>query len=535
MPCPHYQIKILSRGKGQSAVAAAAYQSGERLYDERSHRTKHYSSKEGIVYNAILLPDNAPSEYLDRNNLWNAVEAVEPNWNSQLARRLIISLPAELSLRDNVRLVREYSQKEFVAKGMIADFSIHDPDPPGHNPHVHVMLTMRPMDEQGHWMEKSHKAYKLDEDGNRIRGADGKWETYKVSTTDWNNKGNAELWRNEWEKLQNRYLEQAGRSERVSMKSYDRQGINQIPMIHMGPQITAMERNGIRTRIGSMNQEIRIINRELFSLQRMIGKIDSWLSGVEDAITEIELQPKEVNLADLLIRKFSEREDFRDENWERTAGKQRAGIRDLQRFARIINYMSANKIRTVDDLIIRMKEIKEDADPIRSEIRKIEDRMKVIDTLHDRVVRHRELAPIHDQYLKVHWNGRQKKFAEEHKAELDEWKKCDRYLRKFLPDMRYDPKTLHEEQDSLLQKLEQMKQQLKPFQADLDMLKDIRFLVKDYLPELVPEGDGITTERKTEKRESLKARLAEAEKEADMHNAMIQRDLPTLPEERLEL
>lgn len=174
MPCPHYKIKISSRGKNQSAVAQAAYQSGERLFDERSNRTKSYGEKRGIVHTEILLPDNAPTEYEDRNTLWNAVEAAENNWNSQLARRFEIALPVELPLQQSVLLIREHCMEQFVSKGMIADIAIHDPDPPGHNPHAHVMLTMRPMDENGQWMEKAHREYLLDENGNRIKDEKGK-------------------------------------------------------------------------------------------------------------------------------------------------------------------------------------------------------------------------------------------------------------------------------------------------------------------------------------------------------------------------
>ena len=107
MPCPHYRIKISTRSKGQSAVAQAAYQSGDRLFDERSQRTKHYSDKRGIVYTEILLPENAPREYADRNTLWNAVEAAENNWNAQLARRFEIALPIEIPMEERVALIRQ--------------------------------------------------------------------------------------------------------------------------------------------------------------------------------------------------------------------------------------------------------------------------------------------------------------------------------------------------------------------------------------------------------------------------------------------
>ena len=190
MPCPHYKIKISKRKKGHSAVAQAAYQSGERLFDERSNRTTYYTDKSGIVYTEIMLPPNAPPEYADRNTLWNAVEAAEDNWNAQLARRFEIALPIELPMEQRVALIREHCMEQFVSKGMIADIAVHDPDPPGHNPHAHVMLTMRPMDDKGRWMAKAHREYILDENGERIRDKKGKWKFRKVPVTDWNNRGN---------------------------------------------------------------------------------------------------------------------------------------------------------------------------------------------------------------------------------------------------------------------------------------------------------------------------------------------------------
>ena len=142
MPCPHNEITIVQRSQRQSAVAAAAYQSGEKLFCEYDQQVKHYPEKRGIVHNEILLPANAPLEYADRNILWNAAEAVEKQWNSQLARRWVLTIPREIPPDQYAVLVREFCEQQFVSKGMIADFAIHDPHPPGHNPHAHVLLTI---------------------------------------------------------------------------------------------------------------------------------------------------------------------------------------------------------------------------------------------------------------------------------------------------------------------------------------------------------------------------------------------------------
>ena len=133
MPCPHNEITIVQRSQRQSAVAAAAYQSGEKLFCEYDQQVKHYPEKRGIVHNEILLPANAPQKYADRNTLWNAAEAVEKQWNSQLARRWVLTIPREIPPDQYAVLVREFCKQQFVSKGMVADFAIHDPHPPGHN------------------------------------------------------------------------------------------------------------------------------------------------------------------------------------------------------------------------------------------------------------------------------------------------------------------------------------------------------------------------------------------------------------------
>ena len=503
MPCSHYNIRIIHRGKGKSAVAAAANQSGERLYSERDHRTKKFTKEEGeVVYTEIMLPPQAPPEYADRNTLWNAVEEVEPNWNSQLARRFVITLPMELSLEANIELIKEYCRKEFLEKGMIVDLCVHDPAPPGHNPHAHILLTMRPLDEHGHWMEKAKKEYILDENGERIRTAKGNWKTRKVRTTDWDDRGNGEMWRHDWEVMQNRYLEMANRPERVSMKSYERQGIEQIPTVHMGPAVAAMERKGIRTDIGNLNRDIHEINKVMAAIRRAITGLVSWRAEVKAAIAEIEAAPKEIYLVDLLIERFEERKAQRSE-WVSSKGKLNATVKDFQRFSEITSYLKSHKVLTVADLEAHMKEMQVAALPLKEKIKKVETRIAQIGKINEYAEQYNRTDAVHAQYLKIHWKGKQQKFAEAHKKELEEWNAANRYLRKNLPDFIYRPKALVAEQEALTSELESLRKQLAPLDEEIRMMKDVRYFVKDLLPELVPEERTITPERKAEKKSVL--------------------------------
>ena len=171
----HLHCKVFSRSKGQTAIAAAAYRSGSKLEDYELGTVSDYTKKKGIAFSEIELPSNAPKEYADREVLWNAVQEVEKSKDAQLCREFEIALPKELSLVEQIELVRTFA-KSLVSEGMIADYSIHDKN--DGNPHVHILTTMRGIDDKGKWMSKQKKIYSLDEGGNRIPIIDKKnWST----------------------------------------------------------------------------------------------------------------------------------------------------------------------------------------------------------------------------------------------------------------------------------------------------------------------------------------------------------------------
>ena len=325
MPCPHNEITIVQRSQRQSAVAAAAYQSGEKLFCEYDQQVKHYPEKRGIVHNEILLPANAPPEYADRNTLWNAAEAVEKQWNSQLARRWVLTIPREIPPDQYAVLVREFCEQQFVSKGMIADFAIHDPHPPGHNPHAHVLLTMRAMDEHGKWLPKSRKVYDLDENGERIKLPSGRWKSHKEDTVDWNDQKYCEIWRHEWEVIQNRYLEANDRPERVDLRSYARQGLDIVPTVHEGAAVRQMEKRGIQTNIGNLNREIRAANSLMKSIRQLIQNLKGWITELGEKRKELLAQKaaEEATLLPNLLMKYME---IRKEEAAAFAARHPAGI-----------------------------------------------------------------------------------------------------------------------------------------------------------------------------------------------------------------
>ena len=351
MPCPHNQISIVQRSNRQSAVAAAAYQSGEKLFCEYDQEIKHYPEKRGIVHNEIMLPANAPQEYADRNTLWNAAEAVEKQWNSQLARRWVLTIPREIPPDQYAVLVREFCQQQFVSKGMIVDFAIHDPYPPGHNPHAHVLLTMRAMDEHGKWLPKSRKVYDLDENGERIKLPSGRWKSHKEDTVDWNDQKYCEIWRHEWEVIQNRYLEANDRPERVDLRSYARQGLDIIPTVHEGAAVRQMEKRGIQTNIGNLNRDIRAANRLMKSIRQLIQNLKGWITELGEKRKELLAQKaaEEATLLPNLLMKYMEIRKEERKDWTR-AGQNRGTSQDLKAVSEALFYLRQKGLSTVEDL-----------------------------------------------------------------------------------------------------------------------------------------------------------------------------------------
>lgn len=153
----HMQAKVVSRGSGRSAVAASAYMSCSRMYNDYDGIQHDYTRKHGLIYQEVMLPPMAPAEWKDREKLWNAVEAAEKTKDSRLAREFVVALPVELNKDSHISLLQNFIQENFVDMGMCADFAIHDTD--GHNPHAHILLTVRPLNENGTWQYKTEKEY----------------------------------------------------------------------------------------------------------------------------------------------------------------------------------------------------------------------------------------------------------------------------------------------------------------------------------------------------------------------------------------
>lgn len=257
---------IVKRSKGQSAVDAASYISRSVLvseYDGKTYRPKYH---EDLVHCEINLPEYAPEEWLDRAVLWNSVELNEKQKNAQLCRTLKAALPNDWSYELAEETVRDYVQRNFVSKGMCADWAIHDSVNQNgiHNLHFHLMLTLRPVEENGKWGAKQRKEYILNKDGNKIRNKSGRgFKSRAVDVNDWNEKGNSRKWRKDLTDTINVVNDRIGLPEYWEHRSFKELGLEQEPTRHLGPIASALERKGIRTEKGDANRAIMEHNQTL--------------------------------------------------------------------------------------------------------------------------------------------------------------------------------------------------------------------------------------------------------------------------------
>ena len=502
MPNPHLGMKIIQRSAGQSSVAAAAYQSGEKLYSEYDRAVKNYPEKRGILHSEILLPPNAPPEYADRNTLWNSVEKIERQWNSQLARRFEIAIPREIPVEQYADLVRDYCREFFVSKGMCVDFAIHDPHPPGHNPHAHLMLTMRAMDENGKWLPKSRKVYDLDENGERIRLPSGSWKSHKENTVDWNEQSNAEIWRQGWADWQNRYLERNNRPERADLRSYERQGIDQIPTVHMGPAVTAMERRHIHTDIGNLNREIRRLNRIMQSIKQFIKDLKDCIVDLRRAELEMKAQQaaQEASRLPNLLMKYVHIRDEERRDWS-AYGQQKAGVEDLHKVSAAIVYLEQLGLRTVDDLEAHIERSDQKSKAVHSGIAQKKNRIKEIDRIFLSLDDLKACHPLYEKYAAIKWKKSKEKFKQEH-PEVAKYFRARTFLDKQLAGQVVSRKDLQAERDTLAAEILAETKPMEQMQADLKQLRDIRYWARKATP-------GTPESKEQPRRQSVIARLHE--------------------------
>lgn len=420
----HLCIKIISRGKGKSAVAASAYRSGEKIKNEYDGIVHDFTRKGGIAHTEILLPQNAPQEFSDRGTLWNSVEKIEKSKNSQLAREIEVALPKELDREKQINLVREYVKENFVKVGMCADIALHDKN--DGNPHCHILLTMRPLNEDTTWGAKSKKEYILDENGEKVKLKNGNYKTRKINTTDWNEQDKAEEWRKAWADITNKYLEENSIQDNVDHRSYQRQGIEQIPTIHLGVSATQMEKRGIATDRGNINREIKHQNMILREISRRIKALLNWIRGIgkeekrEHENTKSTLPPKEnlLSVLENLIRKNTDKNNT-----------------DLEKYIGSYQLLKEKNITSINQLKESITNLR---DKNYKTTRALKDTEKKIDEktqLIDQSEKYLKYKDTYKAYIKTK-KSKQEDFYNEHTAELILFESAKKHLKEHLGESK---------------------------------------------------------------------------------------------------
>lgn len=311
----HLEAKVVSRGAGRSAIAAAAYASCSRLYNDYDGLTHDYTRKHGCLYSEVFLPQYAPEEWKDRQLLWEAVESVEKTKDSRLARELVVALPSELSLDDWKGMLERFVREQGIDLGMCADVNIHDPYPPGHNPHSHILFTMRPLDENGKWQAKTQKEYLCKRGGEERGFTADEFKTAKTQgwekqymyqfgekkeyltpseaekirtsktpkstrygrqnplTERWNSEEQIFAWRKSWEIIINEEQERHGITDRVDCRSHAARGLTEQPTVHEGYHARKLESMGIVSDRCELNRQIRADNKLLRELKKQVQKL----------------------------------------------------------------------------------------------------------------------------------------------------------------------------------------------------------------------------------------------------------------------
>ena len=311
----HCSIKIISHSGGRSAVASAAYRSGERLLNDETGIIHDYSHRRGVVMNEIMLPEGTSSAFLDRSFLWNEVQHVEKRSDAQLAREVEVAFPIEMTRDEQIECVRSFIRENFTDKGMIADWALHDKERDIPNPHAHILLTMRRFDGKEGWCKKQRTVFAnardkngraiydptlpcydpkdkehtsqyripaLDKDGKqKTRTREGKgteylWEKISIPANDWNDHARAEEWRASWARHCNRYLSP---ENRIDHRSFKRRGIDLEPSIHEGYIARQMEKRGEVSDRCEVNREIKERNEKRRFLARLWQELVDFIIG----------------------------------------------------------------------------------------------------------------------------------------------------------------------------------------------------------------------------------------------------------------
>ncbi|HEL1256937.1 TPA: MobA/MobL family protein [Streptococcus equi subsp. zooepidemicus] len=484
----HTHVDIVARSKGASVLAKAAYNARDKLQDEYYGKTHDYSKKTDLVFSKIFLPEHIPKEFSNREYLWNEVEKIEKSKNSQLARNLLFELPRELNEQDRIKLISEFIEENFTSKGMIADCNIHNP-PASDNeeqPHAHILLTLREIDEKGNWKPKCRKEYILDENGEKIKLKSGNYKSRKVNLNDWNEPDKAKEWRENFSKKANEYLARNNINKRIDPRTFKEQGREELPQIHLGTSSYQMEKKGIQTERGNQNRKIIALNLEFRKLKEELSKLTSWIGSLLGSLQvkydEYKQEKKEEyeNKAELfnLYEYISIYYDLQGEKARKLnpyASNKKIGA-DLRRFSKARIYLKDNNLKTIADL-------QEKISTLQSQNKKISQDIKAKTTRIENLNKCFAYADIIKDNKKVfeEWNSKslfKDSFYNSHKDEIDKYKRARAILEKITGSSAIKIKDWKKEIQSLESETSKLNRQSQSIKEEYESINHIKYAVK---------------------------------------------------------
>jgi len=463
----HFHVTQIKRSAGQSAIASAAYRSGEKLYSQYYGETSDYTRKSGVVCAGTLLPSHAPPEYADREALWNSVEQSEKHPKAQLAYSFDIALQKEFTMEENIALVKQFLTDHFISRGMIADYAVHAPEKDGGitNPHFHVMCPIRPLNPDGTWGAKQKREYVLDEHGNRIRDGNGNYIFNAVSTTDWGTPETLEEWRQAWAELCNAKFAEKELAEHIDHRSYERQGIEKLPTIHEGPAVRQMEAKGIQTDKGSLNRMIRKLNQ-------MRKNIIAILKEIADLIREIKEElsaPPEPMLMEIVMRYFDEK--------SASVWSMHRKLGYLKDMTDSFNFLRKYDLNTLADLEARRNEHEEKLNAKNDVCQKLNSRKTELEELLRQSKNYAASKPIYDEWYSMKFQSRKDKYKAEHDAEFRKYNAAKRKLKEHFTDNGKLPiRKWEKELESLKAEYEKENSEMKKLERDAKNFRQIALM-----------------------------------------------------------
>ena len=484
----HTHVDIVSRSKGESVIAKAAYNARDKLKDDYYGKTHDYSKKDDLVFSKIFLPKHIPKEFSKREYLWNEVEKIEKSKNSQLARNLLFTLPRELNEEDRIKLISEFIEENFTSKGMIADCNIHNPTASDNEeqPHAHILLTLREINEQGNWKAKSKKEYILDENGEKIKLKSGNYKSRKVNLNDWNEPDKAKEWRENFSKKANEYLARNNIDKRIDPRTFGEQGREELPQVHLGTASFQMEKKGIQTERGNHNRKITAFNLEFKKFKAELSKLTSWISSLlvnlQSKYDEYKQEKKEEyeNKAELFnlyeyISIYHELQGEKARKLNSYASNKKIGA-DLRRFSKARIYLKDNNLRTIADL-------QEKISTIQANNKKISQDIKVKTTRIESLNKCFVYADIikDNKQIFEEWNSKslfKDSFYNSHKEQIDKYKRARVILEKITGSSAIKSKNWQRDIQSLEIEITKLNKQAQSIKEEYENINHIKYAAK---------------------------------------------------------